>query len=36
MMAFDSVERKGGKNMANATYEVQANDAEAMPRSEST
>src|SRR5271170_6433992 len=26
-MAFDSVERKGGKNMANATYEVQANDA---------
>jgi catechol 2,3-dioxygenase-like lactoylglutathione lyase family enzyme len=26
-MAFDSVERKGGKNMANATYETQANDA---------
>jgi catechol 2,3-dioxygenase-like lactoylglutathione lyase family enzyme len=26
-MAFDSVERKGGKNMANATYELQANDA---------
>jgi predicted enzyme related to lactoylglutathione lyase len=26
-MAFDSVERKGGKNMANATYEVQVNDA---------
>jgi catechol 2,3-dioxygenase-like lactoylglutathione lyase family enzyme len=27
MRAFDSVERKGGKSMANATYEVQANDA---------
>ncbi len=27
MMAFDSAERKGGKNMTNATYEVQANDA---------
>src|ERR1700723_3096254 len=26
-MAFDSVERKGGKNMANATYGVQANNA---------
>jgi catechol 2,3-dioxygenase-like lactoylglutathione lyase family enzyme len=26
-MAFGSVERKGGKNMANATDEVQANDA---------
>jgi catechol 2,3-dioxygenase-like lactoylglutathione lyase family enzyme len=26
-MTVDSVERKGGKNMANATYEVQANDA---------
>jgi catechol 2,3-dioxygenase-like lactoylglutathione lyase family enzyme len=26
-MAFDSVERKGGKNMADATYEVQGNDA---------
>ena len=26
-MAFDSVERKGGKNMADATYEVQVNDA---------
>jgi catechol 2,3-dioxygenase-like lactoylglutathione lyase family enzyme len=26
-MTFDSVERKGGKNMANATYEVQVNDA---------
>jgi catechol 2,3-dioxygenase-like lactoylglutathione lyase family enzyme len=26
-MAFDSVERKGGKNMANVTYEVQTNDA---------
>jgi catechol 2,3-dioxygenase-like lactoylglutathione lyase family enzyme len=24
---FDSVERKGGKNMADATYEVQVNDA---------
>jgi catechol 2,3-dioxygenase-like lactoylglutathione lyase family enzyme len=27
MMAFDSVEPKGGKNMANATYEVQTSDA---------
>jgi catechol 2,3-dioxygenase-like lactoylglutathione lyase family enzyme len=26
-MACDSVERKGGKNMADATYEVQVNDA---------
>src|SRR5580698_7796913 len=26
-MAFDSVERKGGKNMADATYEVQVNNA---------
>jgi catechol 2,3-dioxygenase-like lactoylglutathione lyase family enzyme len=26
MRAFDSVERKGGKSMANATYEIQAND----------
>src|ERR1700733_5052542 len=26
-MAFDSVERKGGKNMANATYETQAHDS---------
>jgi catechol 2,3-dioxygenase-like lactoylglutathione lyase family enzyme len=26
MRAFDSVERKGGKGMANATYEIQAND----------
>ena len=26
-MAFDSVERKGGKNMANVTDEVQTNDA---------
>src|SRR6478609_9494570 len=26
-MAFDSVESKGGKNMANATYEVQTHDA---------
>jgi catechol 2,3-dioxygenase-like lactoylglutathione lyase family enzyme len=26
-MAFDSVESKGGKNMANATYEVQPHDA---------
>src|ERR1035438_4271793 len=26
-MVFDSVERKGGKNMANVTYEVQTNDA---------
>jgi catechol 2,3-dioxygenase-like lactoylglutathione lyase family enzyme len=27
MMSFDSVERKGGRNMANATYEAQTNDA---------
>src|SRR5271156_2936159 len=26
MRAFDSVERKGGKSMTNATYEIQAND----------
>src|SRR5271168_2758986 len=26
MRAFDSVERKGGKNVTNATYEIQAND----------
>src|SRR3984957_12181261 len=26
-MTFDSAERKGEKNMANATYEVQANNA---------
>jgi catechol 2,3-dioxygenase-like lactoylglutathione lyase family enzyme len=26
-MAFDSVERKGGKNMANTTYKVQSTDA---------
>jgi hypothetical protein len=26
-MAFDSVERKGGKNIANPTYEGQVNDA---------
>jgi catechol 2,3-dioxygenase-like lactoylglutathione lyase family enzyme len=27
MMAFDSVERKGGKNMANVTYEAETNAA---------
>ena len=27
IMSFDSVQRKGGNNMANATYQVQANDA---------